>query len=321
MKAIRVHQFGDPDVMTCEDVPDLNPKPYQILVEIKASGVNPVDVYIRSGSYGNKPSLPFTPGFDAAGLVKAIGKKVKKVKVGDRVYLADSVTGTYAQQALCTETQVFPLSNKLSFEQGAGIYVPYTTAYFSLFNKAKARRGESVLVHGASGAVGIAAVQLAKAAGLTVLATAGSQKGLKLVKAQGADHVFDHYDPQYREKIEELTGDKRVDIILEMLADVNLGHDIGLIGLKGRIIVIGCRGPVEINPRRLMQQDAQVMGLSLFHLTPQEKMEIQKSLHKGFEKQELSPIVGQEYPLIKAAEAHRKVTSAGAYGKIILKSP
>ena len=321
MKAIRVHQFGEPEVMTWEDVAPKTPADDQVLVEIKAAGVNPVDSYLRSGAYAYKPSLPFTPGFDAAGIVKAIGKKIKKFSIGDRVYTADSLTGTYAQEALCTEAQLFLLSKKLTFEQGAGIYVPYTTAYFGLFNRAKARQGESVLIHGASGAVGIAAVQLAKAAGLTILATVGSQKGQKLVKDQGADYVFDHHDPNYREKIKDIAQGKGVDIILEMLADVNLNHDIGLAALKGRIIVIGCRGPVEINPRGLMRQDSQIMGLSLFHLTPLEKTKIQQSLYRGFEKGELSPIIGEQYPFEKAAQAHHKVMSPGAYGKIVLKSP
>ena len=319
MKAIRIHQFGNPDVMTWEEAPNLKPLSHQILVEIKAAGVNPVDTYIRSGTYAAKPSLPFTPGFDGAGIVKAVGKKVKKVSVGDRVYTAESLTGTYAQEVLCAETQVFPLPKKLSFEQGAGIYVPYTTASFALFYKARAHRGESVLVHGASGAVGIAAVQLAKSKGLTVFGTAGSKPGRDLIKAQGAKYVFDHYDPSYREKIRKITEGTGVDIILEMLANVNLGSDMELIGRKTRIIVIGSRGTVEINPRALMQQDAEIMGLSLFYLTLQEKIEIQKTLYKDFQKGQLTPVVGTEYPFEKAAEAHRKLMQSGAYGKIILK--
>ena len=163
-----------------------------MVVDIKAAGVNPADTYIRAGTYAMKPSLPYTPGMDGAGVVGAVGKDVKRVKVGDRVYVAGSISGTYADQALCEEDQVWAIPPHISYAQGAGVNVPYATAYRALFQRAHGRAGETVLVHGASGGVGIAAVQLARAAGLRVIGTASSDRGKKLVKDEGAHEVIDH---------------------------------------------------------------------------------------------------------------------------------
>ena len=155
MKAIRIHEFGPPEVLKLEEVPDPKPGPGQVVVKIHAVGVNPVETYIRSGIYP-KPPTPFTPGADGAGVIEAVGEGVTRVKVGDRVYTAGSLTGTYAEKALCKETQVRHLPQRASFAQGAAMFVPYGTAYRSLFQRAHAAPGEVVFVHGASGGVGIA---------------------------------------------------------------------------------------------------------------------------------------------------------------------
>ena len=154
MKAIRVHEFGGPEVMKLEDVPDLTPAPGQVVVSVKAVGVNPVDTYVRSGAYAAKPLLPYTPGMDAAGTVEAVGEGVESVKVQERVYVAGTLSGAYAEQALCDASQVHRLPERVSFAQGAGVNVPYATAYRALYNRAHGQPGETVLVHGASGGVG-----------------------------------------------------------------------------------------------------------------------------------------------------------------------
>src|SRR5208282_349904 len=142
-----------------------------VVVRILGAGANPADTYSRSGNYANKPPLPFTPGTDGAGLIDSVGPGVTLVKPGDRVYLARSLSGTYAEYALALESQVHPLPERISFSQGAGVYVPYATAYRALTQLARARAGETILVHGASGGVGIAALQFANAAGLRVIGT------------------------------------------------------------------------------------------------------------------------------------------------------
>ena len=190
MKAIRVHEFGCPEVLKLEEVTTPIPSAGEVLVRIHAAGVNPYDTYMRAGTYAVKPTLPYTPGSDAAGVVEAVGEGVKKMKRGDRVYTGRTLTGAYAEYALALEEQVHPLPPNIDFKQGAGIWVPYGTAYHALYHSAKAHASETVLVHGASGGVGIAALQIARAMGLKVLGTAGTPKGVEIAKREGAHASF-----------------------------------------------------------------------------------------------------------------------------------
>lgn len=318
MRAIRVHETGAPDVLQLEEVADLHPEPGQVLVRVMAAGVNPVDVYIRSGMYPVKPALPYTPGSDAAGVVEEVGERVSSVKVGDRVYVAGTLSGAYAERALCDESQVHKLPDSVTFAQGAGVNVPYATAYRALFYRAHAQPGETVLVHGASGGVGIAAVQIARAHGLTVIGTGGTEEGRKLVMEQGAQHVFDHHKPDYLREVMAATGGRGVDLVLEMLANVNLASDLGVLAQRGRVVVIGSRGPIEIDPRATMGRDSSILGMSLMNATPEELHAIHSALVAGLENGTLRPVVGQEMPLQDAARAHRAVMEPGAYGKIVL---
>jgi NADPH:quinone reductase and related Zn-dependent oxidoreductases len=318
MKAIRVHEFGGPEVMKLEDVPDLQPGPGQVLVRVRAVGVNPVDVYIRAGTYARKPPLPYTPGSDAAGDVIAVGEGVRRVKVGDRVYIAGTLTGAYAEQALCNENQVHPLSARVDYAQGAAVNVPYATAYRGLFQRAHALPGETVLVHGASGGVGTAAVQLARAAGMTVIGTGGTERGCELVKENGAHHVLDHKAADYLDQLMQLTEGRGVDVILEMLANVNLAKDLTVLAQFGRVVVIGNRGTIEINPRDAMGRDAAILGMTLFNVSERELASIHAALVVGLENATLNPVVGQELPLADAPHAHEEVMKPGAYGKIVL---
>jgi len=185
MKAILVREFGSPDVLKLEEVPTPKPAAGEVLVRIHAAGVNPYDTYMRAGTYARKPPLPYTPGSDGAGVVEAVGEGVKKVKRGDRVYTTQTLSGAYAEYALALEDQVHPLPAKISFSQGAGVWVPYGTAYHALYHSAKAHASETVLVHGASGGVGIAAVQIARSMGLMILGTAGTPTGLEIAKREG----------------------------------------------------------------------------------------------------------------------------------------
>jgi NADPH:quinone reductase len=318
MKAILVKEFGGPEVLKLEEVPDLKPAKGQVLVRLEAVGVNPVEAYIRSGSYGNKPPLPYTPGADGAGVVMAVGKGVKGIKVNARVYVEGALTGTYAQACLADARHAHPLPASITFAQGAALGVPYGTAHRSLFGRAQAKKGETLLVHGASGGVGTAAVQLAKAAGLKIIGTAGTEEGLRLVKEQGAHLVLNHKSPDYLEELKSFTGGKGVDIILEMAAHTNLGKDLALLAKHGRVVVIGARGPVEINPRDIMGRDAAILGMTLFNATPEDRVKIHKDLLKGLKTKKLKPVIGKELPLAEAGKAHELVMQSGAFGKIVL---
>ncbi|HKV04748.1 MAG TPA: NADPH:quinone reductase [Candidatus Acidoferrales bacterium] len=318
MKAIRVKEFGGPEKLSLEEVPDLKPGPGQVVVHIGAAGVNPVDTYIRSGMYPRKPPLPYTPGTDGAGTIESCGKDATRFKSGDRVYTAGSLSGTYAAQTLCEERFVFPLPTNVSFAQGAAMHVPYGTAYRALFHRAHARGGESVLIHGASGGVGIAAVQIARAAGLRVVGTAGSDRGKQLVAAEGAHKVIDHASPGHFDEALALTGGRGYDVILEMLANVNLGRDLGILAPGGRVVVVGNRGSVEINARDAMTRDASILAMSLWNASPEDLISIHSALVAGLENKSLRPVINQEIPLAEAARSHTAVMAPGAYGKIVL---
>jgi NADPH2:quinone reductase len=320
MKAIRVHEFGGPEVLRLEEVPTPRPGPGQVLVRMHAIGVNPVETYIRTGTYAYKPTLPYTPGNDGAGVVEEIGPDVNELKPGDRVYTARSVSGTYAEFALCTTEQVHPLPANVSFEQGAAMGTPYATAYRGLFQRADAKPGETVLVHGASGGVGTAAVQLARARGLRVFGTAGSDEGRKLAREQGAHEVFDHRAPDHFEQIMKATDGRGVDVIVELLANVNLGKDLTILAKGGRVAVIGSRGRVEIDPRDAMQRDADIRGMVMPNTPPAELASIHAALVTGLENGTLHPVIGKEFPLAEAAQAHRAVMEPGAFGKIVLRT-
>ena len=196
--------------------------------------------------------------------------------------------------------------------------VPYGTAYHALFNRGHGDAGETLLVHGASGGVGIAAVQLGRARGMTVIGTAGSEKGRQLVQDQGAHHVVDHTSATYLDEVLKLTGGRGVDIILEMLANVNLAKDFNVLAMRGRIVVIGNRGTVEWNPRAAMNKDAAVLGMAYGHATPVQMLGIHSALVEGLRNGTLRPVVGQEFPLGEAPRSHEAVMGTGHYGKIVL---
>jgi NADPH2:quinone reductase len=321
MKAIRVSAFGGPEVLKLEDVAQPKPGPGEVLVRVKAVGVNPVDVSIRNGAYKNVIP-PYTPGSDAAGLVEATGDGVAHVKAGDRVFLTGTTspgfTGAYAEFALSRAGQVHPLPAPLSFAQGAAIYVPYGTAYRSLIQRAKAVAHETVFVHGASGGVGIASVQLARALGCRVIGTASTDRGRDLVLKEGAHHVLNHKEPDYLQKLTALTDGKGPEVILEMASHHNLGKDLTVLAKYGRIVIIGCRGPVEINPREAMMRDAVIMGMHLGNPTEAEAASIWAGLAAGFTNGTLRPVIGQELPLAEAATAQKAVMEQNAYGKVVL---
>jgi NADPH2:quinone reductase len=317
MKAIVVHEFGGPDVMKLEDVPVPTPGPGQLLVKVAAVGVNPVDGYIRSGTYARKPALPYSPGSDIAGTVEKAGDGATRLGPGARVY-AHNAVGGYAEFAICEEWQANLLPARVSFAQGAALGVPYATAWRGLFIRAKAKAGETVLVHGASGGVGIAAVQIARAHGMQVIGTAGTSEGLAVARAQGAHHMLNHREADYLQQVRPLTAGRGADVILEMLANVNLDKDLEVLARGGRVVVIGSRGRVEIDPRKTMGVDGAILGMTLFNADRAEFHEIHSGLVAGLENGTLTPVVSREMPLGDAVKSHVAVMEPGATGKIVL---
>jgi NADPH:quinone reductase len=322
MQAILAREFGGPEVLKLENIPEPSAGTGQVRVRVHAIGVNPYDTYMRGGGYAIKPDLPYTPGADAAGVIDQVGAGVGDWKSGDRVYVSGTAAGkahgAYAQFIVCTPDQVHRLPDRISFSQGAGLFVPYVTAWRALFGRANTRAGDVVMIHGASGGVGVAATQFAVAAGCTVIGTAGSDDGLAVVRAQGAHHAVNHRSPGYLDTITKVTNGRGPDVILEMLANVNLDHDLTVIAPGGRIMVIGNRGRVEIDARKIMSKDVAVFGTALWGIPPDEVRRAHQAIVAGLESGALNPVVGTEMPLQEAALAHQRVMEPGAHGKIIL---
>jgi NADPH:quinone reductase len=319
MNAIRIHKYGGPEVLRLEEIPTPEPGPGEVLVQMRAAGVNPVDTYLRSGAQGYAPDLPFTPGMDGAGEVAAVGGQVDDLRAGQRVYVARSMTGTYAEMALCRREHVFSLPEGISFEEGACLGVPYGTAMRAIVDRAELSYGETVLVHGASGGVGTAAVQIARALGGRVAGTAGTDAGRELVREQGAEATFDHGDGRHLYEALEWTGGRGFDVVLEMAAERNLGEVLKVLAPGGRVVVIGSRGDVGITPRDLMKREAQVMGMSLMNARPGEFALLHVRIRLGLERGELKPVLREEMPLAEAATAHERVMESGAQGQIVLR--
>lgn len=323
MNAIRARTFGAPDVLRLEELEPFTAGEHDVVVRLQAAGVNPVDTYVRSGTYARLPSLPYTPGTDGAGLVEQVGAGVTHVRPGDRVYvaglLARRCTGTYAEVVACEATAVHALPARVSFSQGAAVGVPYATAWRALFQRAKVEAGETVFVHGASGGVGLAAVQMARAAGLTVIGSAGTPRGREVVAAQGAHHVVDHSQDDGLRTVLDATGGRGADVILEMLANRNLERDFSVLAMRGRVVVIGSRGAIEFTPRLTMAREAAILGMALWNVDADEHWRIHRGLAAGLEGGWLTPVVGREIPLAEAARAHREVLEPGALGKIVLR--
>jgi NADPH2:quinone reductase len=326
MKAILVREHGGPEVLKLEDVPDPKPNADQVVVRLRAVGVNPVDVYIRTGAYARKPALPFIPGSDAGGDIESVGANVKAYKPGDRVFIHGTAAehthghygGAYAEKAVCNLDHVYRLPANVSFGQGAAMGVPYATAYRALFHRAQTKPGETALIHGATGGVGIAATQIAHAHGITVLGTGGTDEGLTSVRDSGADAVFNHTKPGYLDEIMKATGGRGVDVVLEMAAHVNLDKDLGLLANRGRVVVIGNRGRVEIDARGAMGKDASILGMTLFNISDADMASINSYMMAGLASGTLKPVVGKEFPLADAARAQDAVMAPGARGKIVL---
>jgi len=320
MRAIRVLQFGGPEVLQLADnVPVPKPEDSQVLIRVHCAGVNPVETYIRAGNYGALPTLPFTPGSDLAGIVQEVGKKVNTFKPGDRVFTVRTVTGSYAEYAVAEESRTFPLHPSLDYKQGATLGCPYFTAYKALVNRGGVQPGDTVLVHGASGAVGLAACQIARATGCHVIGTAGSAQGLALVKKNGAHLTFNHRDDGYMEQIAEYAK-SGVNVLVEMLANENLEKDMALMAQKGRIVIVGSRGSLVFNPRSTMSKELDIRGMALAASSTAELATISAAVVAGCEAGWIKPEIGQEFALQEAAQAHTEVIEhkSGSTGRIVL---
>ncbi|MDJ0937857.1 MAG: NADPH:quinone reductase [Kiloniellales bacterium] len=322
MKAIRAHTFGGPEVLQLDEIDEPVAGSGEIVIDVRAAGINPADTYMRNGTYAIVPELPYIPGGDAAGIVSAIGAGVEGFSLGDRVFvgtaLSMDLTGCYAEKVKRKAGEVAALPEGTGFSEAAAFGVSYTTAHYALFARGGACAGETVFIHGASGSVGTSAIQLAKRAGLTVIGSGGTAKGLDLIRAEGADLAVDHTREGYLDEVATFTGGEGPALILEMLANVNLAADMDLAAKFGRIIVIGNRGEITINPRVAMMKELDIRGIALWNATPDQVAPMMEDILAGVAEGTLRPIIGREMPLAEAASAHVAVLEPGAHGKIVL---
>lgn len=323
MKAIQLTKFGGPEVLKLKEVEESEPNELEVRITLHAAGVNPVETYIRQGGPGRtNPDVPYTPGTDGAGVVDKVGSKVTRFKQGDRVFvsasIADRQTGSYAEKMVSDESCVYLLPDDLSFHEGAALGVPAFAAYRSLFQRATIRPAETVLVHGASGGVGLLAIQMAKYLGATVIGTAGSKKGEELIKKHGADFVLNHHEENHLDQLSSFLGENEVDVILEMLANVNLETDLKHVSKNSRVIVVGSKGSLDFHPRLLMDTEANVMGMSIALASKKEFAQMMEGLLAMLRSGVVKPYIGKIYALNQAKEAHEEVTNGDSNGMVIL---
>ncbi len=322
MKAIRAHSFGGPEVLQLEEIDDPVAGVGEVVIDVRAAGVNPADTYMRNGTYAIVPELPYIPGGDAAGTVSAIGPGVDGFSVGEQVFVGTAMsmdlTGCYAEKVKRKASEVMALPEAVGSAQAATFGVSYPTAHYALFARGGARAGETVFIHGASGSVGTSAIQLAKRAGLTVIGSGGTADGLELIRAEGADLAVDHSKEGYLAEVTKFTDGSGPDLILEMLANKNLAADMDIAAKFGRIIVIGNRGEITINPRVAMMKELDIRGIALWNAPREQVPPMMKDIMAGVAEGALRPVVGREMPLADAASAHVAVLEPGAHGKIIL---
>lgn len=323
MKAIQMTEFGGPEVLQLREVAEPVPGKNEVRVKLSAVGVNPNEAYVRTGNYQFYiPELPYTPGFDGAGVVDAVGEGVDHVKVGDRVFvaalLAKKNTGTYAEKVVIDADAVHKLPDPVSYEQGAALGIPALTAYRALFQRAKIRPGETVFIHGASGGVGTLAVQMASGIGAKVIGTASTADGKELVKAAGALHAIDHLTADALDEVHALTNGNGPDVIIEFLANVNLENDLKILAQYGRVVVVGNRGTLEFNPRLSMAKEADIYGMALFNAREEEYKESIQGVGAFLKSGLINPVVGDRLPLSEAKVAHEQILTKKSRGKMIL---
>ncbi len=326
MKALVVKEFGPLDSMALEDVASPQPGEDEALVDIKAASVNFPDLLVIQGKYQVLPPLPFSPGKECAGVVKAVGAKVTHVKPGDRV-LIQIEYGGYAQQVATKAVNCHVIPEAMSFTEAAAMGLTYMTAHFALVERAHIKAGESVLVTGAAGGVGMATIQVAKALGATVLAAVSNAEKAAAAKAAGADHIIDtsveNIRDGLRDQVYAAVGKKGVDVVVE-----NVGGDIfdaclRAIAWSGRIIVVGFAGGriPEVKAGHLLVKNISLIGLQFSNYRdrePEKCLAVRKQLFDLYRAGKLKPYVMATFPLASYMEALALVRDRKVIGKVVL---
>ena len=319
MKAVRAHQFGGPEQLKLEDAPEPQPQAGQVVIRVRAAGINPADLVRLSGRLGSPP-LPYIPGTDVCGEVEKVASGVNNVKPGQRVF-GRALTGGYAERTCLAAEEAIPLPANLSFEEGAAIPIPFYTAYHALHNKARVKPGESVLVSAGGGGVGVAAIQLARIAGARVITTVGSKEKAERVAALGAQLTVIYTEQDFVVEAEKFTGKKGVEVIIENVAADNLAKDFLAVAPHGRIVVIGTgtgkAADASFPVFAALMKDVTMLGMSLIN-AGNAIAEMAGILSGWFGEGRIKAVVSKSYPMAEAATAMKDLLAAKVFGKLVL---
>ena len=317
MRAWQVHSLGDPsDVLSLDEVEQPAPGPGQLLVRVRAAALNFPDVLMAQGLYQEKPALPYTPGVELCGEVVETGQRVIGSPSGG--------PGAFAEYALMDADSAWPVRDAMSDEQAAALYLTYHTGHVGLHRRAHLQAGEWLLVHAGAGGVGSAAIQLGKAAGAKVIATAGGARKVEVCRELGADHVVDYAAEDFVPLVKELTGGHGADVVYDPVGGDVFDRSRKCIAFEGRLLVIGfTSGRIpEVPANHALVKNYSVVGLhwGLYRkVKPSVIAEVHADLVRLFEAGRIAPLVGEVLPLDQAPQALTGLASRGTIGKIILK--
>ena len=322
MKALLCKVHGLPDTLVVEEAPDPVPGPGQVVVDMKAAGVNFPDVLIIQNKYQFKPDLPFSPGGELAGTVSAVGEGVTHVKVGDRV-IGSTGYGAFAEKVLVPAAKTIPIPEGVGFDTAAAFTLTYGTSYHALKDRAELKAGETVLVLGAAGGVGLAAIELAKAMGAKVIAAASSAEKLAVCVEHGADQTINYATEDLRERLKVLTNDKGPDVIYDPVGGQYAEPAFRSIAWRGRYLVIGfANGDIPRLPLNLaLLKGASLVGVFWGSYVAKEPKHFQEDLRVMFgwiKEGKLRPHISGRFALAEGAQAITHLMNRKAVGKVII---
>ena len=322
MKAVLCKSFGPIENLTIEDVADLTPDKDEVIISVKACGLNFPDTLIIQGKYQFKPDLPFSPGGEISGIIKEVGEQVKHLKKGDLV-MYGAVFGGFAAEVKAKAGDVFKMPPVLDFITGASSMLTYGTSYHALVNRAKIQKGETLLVLGAAGGVGTAAIQIGKALGAIVIAAASTKDKLDYCKDNGADFTINYTSENLKDKVKEITQGKGVDVIYDPVGDKYAEPALRAIAWKGRYLVVGfAAGEIPKIPLNLaLLKGCQIVGVfwgAFVKHEPQQNAENLVAIMQWFAEGKLTARIHGKYPLEKVKEAMQAMINKEVKGKIVL---
>jgi NADPH2:quinone reductase len=322
MQAMVVTALGEPRDMQLRELPDPEPGAGEVTIDVRAIGCNFFDILMVQGKYQLKPPLPFSPGAEIAGVVRAVGPEVTEFKPGDRVF-AMLGWGAFASLAVAPVAAVVKMPDSMPFEHGAAFGIVYQTSYFGLVYRANLQAGETLLVHAAAGGVGLAAVQIGRALGARVLATAGAAEKLAVAKQHGAEAAYDYSTPDWVECVKQATGGRGADVIYDPVGGDIFDLSTKCIAFSGRLLVIGfASGRIPtIQVNKILLKNIAIVGLhwGAYRMYEPEKIpQAMAALFALYERGAVRPVVGSQYPLRDAAAALDEIAARRSVGKVVL---